>query len=377
MSAAPARPLALFGRRRGLAYALLWAAACTAVESAVPIGFYDLRQTLAMVCTALFLWALSGVILLAFTSYALPRLSTPSLLFAAGMLLPLLAFGYRELSAALFREGGWWSALQGPLTASDGYLVWIYLLYGGMFVGGSAVAYRAERTRTMLARAEIARSRSQTLFSQAQIAGVQGSVDPHFVLRVLDAMQNRYGNDAADADRLLDGLVEFLRLAMPGVRSGQSTLGAELAIVRSHARLLVLLDPSRSAWRCEINGVFADLPFPPLLLLPVLDELADARSANALTLTASPAPGHVVIVVHGPAMTNESGSPLLHRLRIGLHAVYGPAAQVTAAPPGSAALPALTISLPLPAAPVRRNGDSPALDSHGGSLCKPLATMTT
>ena len=36
---------------------------------------------------------------------------------------------------------------------------------------------------------------------------------------------------------LLDQLVGFLRLAMPGVRSGQSTLAAELALVRSYAQL--------------------------------------------------------------------------------------------------------------------------------------------
>ena len=377
MRAVAARPRALFGWRRGLAYALLWAAACTAVEIAVPVGLLDARQTVTMVWTSLLLWALSGGILLMFTSYALPRLPTTSTLLAAGILLPLLAFAYRNLNAAWFREGGWWPILAAQVTASAGYIVWVYLLYGGMFVGGSAIAYRAERTRTMLARAEIARSRSETLLSQAQLTGVQGSVDPHFVLRVLDAMQLRYSTDAAGADRLLDGLVEFLRLAMPGVRSGQSTLAAELAIVRSYARLLVLLDPARSGWRCEIDGALADLPFPPLLLLPVLDQLADSRSADALALSVADAPGHAVIAVHGTAMPNEAGSVLLHRLRIGLHAAYGAAAQVTAAPPGSATSPVLTISLPLPAKSVRRSDDSSALDPNGDALCKPLATMTT
>ena len=377
MSAAPARSRALFGWRRGLAYALLWAAACTALEVTVPIGLLDARQIVVMVWTSLLLWALTGSVLLVLASFALPRLSTVSILLAAGAVLPLLAFGYLTVDTALFSSGGWWPSLDTPLESNAGYIVWIYLLYGGMFVGGSAIAYRAERTRTMLARAEIARSRSETLFSQAQLAGVQGSVDPHFVLRVLDAMQRRYANDAAGADRLLDGLVEFLRLAMPGVRSGQSTLAAELAIVRSYARLLVLLDPARSAWHCEIDGALADLPFPPLLLLPVLDELASSRSADALALSAIRAPGQAVLAILGGAMRSEAGAALLHRLRIGLHAAYGAAAQVTSAPPGTAGLPALTISLPLPAKSVRRIDDSSALDPNGDALCKPLATMTT
>jgi len=372
---ASARARSLFGWRRAMAYTLLWATAVSALENVAPISFFNFRQTVSMAVTSMATWALSGAILLTFAKLALPRLRPVPLMAAAVLLLSLLGLGYEAVTQMLFIVGPWLVRF-GPVKASLAHLIWIHLLYGGVFIAGAALAHRAERTRTILAQAEIARSRSETLLSQAQLASLEGSVDPGFLLRVMRTMQIRYAEDAPGADRLLDQLVGFLRLAMPGVRSGRSTLGAELAIVRSYSRLLCDLEPQRKAWSCDVDASLADLPFPPLLLVPLLDRLSVASNAgDGVALTSACGTTHALLSIRGNAMLDGPGHDLLHRLRVGLHAAYGAATHVvlSAAELGRPAL--LTISLPL-AAGVQRGGDGSVPFTNGDASCQPIATTT-
>ncbi len=129
------------------------------------------------------------------------------------------------------------------------YNVWVCLFYGGLFMPGFVLVIRAERTRSLLGNAEIARSQTDTVLSQTQLQALRGQVDPDLLLRVMAEVQRRYAQDPAAAERLLDQLINFLRSAMPGVRSGRSTLAAELAIVQSYVQLWAELDPQRAGWR--------------------------------------------------------------------------------------------------------------------------------
>jgi hypothetical protein len=368
MTQTSARRWSMSGWRGALAYALLWAIAVTGMEQIAPMQSADLRQAVLMIATSLFAWALSGVALLALARLALPRLGVVQLMPVA-MLVLLLTVSFHTVQRTLLSAGPTWLVRTDPIIAGPGYFLWVHVVYGGMFIAGVAFAQRAERTRSILARAEIARSRSETLFSQARLASLQGSVDPAFVLRVLDAMQQRYALDAPGADRLLDRLVEFLRLAMPGVRSGRSTLGAELAIVRSYSRLICELEPQRNRWSCDADASLGEMPFPPLLLLPLLDRMSTRGEGVALVATRGAA--QALLSIHGPATPDAAAPELLHRLRVGLHAAYGTAAQAAAVEDGAQV--ALTISLPLAdAAPHVHDGRVPSPD--GDASCQSTAT---
>jgi hypothetical protein len=333
-------PSLAFGWLRGLAYALLWALAIGALEGMFESSPVSTLGWLPAMRSVYPLWLLYGAGFAVFAALAVPALPPLPLMCATAAVAVLMSlFG-----------GGVQPWIAGPardFELSAVYLAWRNLVYGGLFVGACALAYRAERARTLLGRAEVARSRSQALFSQAQLAGLQGSVDPVFLLRVLGEMQRRYGTDAASADRLLDHLVDFLRLAMPGVRSGQSTLGAEVAVVRSYARLTNELDPVRARWQGDIDPSLAELPFPPLLLLPLFDQLdAGSQAPASIALSAVREPSKVIVALHGAPHPGWLEDDLLHRLRVGLKAIHGSAADVLPAPAAESGAPALRITLP-------------------------------
>jgi hypothetical protein len=167
-------------------------------------------------------------------------------------------------------------------------------------------------------------------------------------------VQRRYASDAAGADRLLEQLVNFLRRAMPGVRNGTSTLAAEVKLARAHARLIAEVDLQHTIWRIRVEPGLGELPFPPLLLLPVLDALAAAcapGSTCALTLErtggadSSVQASGFLLRLYGPiSVPHWLPEALERRLRVGLGAVLGHAWSLLL---GDAAMgaPALVLTL--------------------------------
>jgi hypothetical protein len=189
--------------------------------------------------------------LLSFQAELLPRYGLAGVLFAAAMDLQqrrwtlqwagLLLLGLALLLCALqwlLREGLHVPVSPGmPLSASYLHVLWSSLLYGGLFITAHHLATQEERTRRLLARAAIAREESEAMFNAAQIRALQGQLDPAFLLQVMAAVQQRYAV-GPEANRLLDALVDFLRVAMPGVRSGSFTPAAEVALASAYARVL-------------------------------------------------------------------------------------------------------------------------------------------
>lgn len=361
-----------FGWRRGVAYAALLGLVMGALEGAAPAAVAEPGAAALRVFGPIAGWVFGAALIVGATAWAVPRFSIRALVpITLAVVVVVTAIRVVTPIPVLGRDGLQWVDGSYPsISASSWYLGWGLMLYSAMFVGASALAFRADRTRGLLAQAEIARGRSETLLAQAQLSGLQGVVDPAFVLRALGEMQRRYATDPAGADRLLDQLVAFLRLAMPAVRSGRSTLGAELALARSSISLCKTLDPQRADWVCEIDPRLDDLPFPPLLLLPLLDALAATAPGNgaAIRITAQPDGATAVLELHGPAAPGWLPGALLHRLRVGLQALHGAEAGVTLAADrvagAQADQAALTITVPRattthPSPPKPPGGNSP------------------
>jgi len=140
------------------------------------------------------------------------------------------------------------------------------------------------------------------------------------------------------------------------VRSGVSTLAAEVSLAMHYAKLRAELEPGRATWRIRIDDVMPDLPFPALLLLPVLDQLVadDATRSGAelqiaedddatVTLSLSRSGGR-----HGPWLTPD----LSYRLQVGLRTVFGESWELAVREhPDS---PAFALTLPLHSQPSPR-----------------------
>ena len=231
---------------------------------------------------------------------------------------------------------------------SFAYNAWHCLFYGGLFMSACVLVLRAERTRRLLGHAEIARSHTDAALSEARLQALRGHVDPALLLRAMGEVQRRYSDDAAGAERLLDQMANFLRSAMPGVRSGRSTLAAELTLAQSYASLWAELDPRRANWHISIDAPVPDLPFPPLLLLPVLDQLPGG------CLSVKRDADRIMLSIDGPIQAGWLPSSLAYRLRVGLRATCGESWTLSVNDAASSGAPALMLSLPIEAQALRR-----------------------
>jgi LytS/YehU family sensor histidine kinase len=252
---------------------------------------------------------------------------------------------------------------------------WGCLCYGGVFIAVYRMSQRGERTRALLAQAEIARQRSEAALGAAQLQALQGQIDPAFLLRVMTEVERRYAAAPTTVDRLLDPLIGFLRAAMPGVRSGTSTLAAELLLAMQYAQLVAAFEPGRNVRAVRVDGTMPDLPFPPLLLLPVLDAVAAAPGDGGTTLQVAQHEGRCMLTLTRAGLSgNDAWMPpeLLYRLQVGLRTLFGD--DWALALRADVGLPAFTLTLPLtfaagaePASPTRADSARSHLETthHG------------
>jgi hypothetical protein len=335
--------------RRVLGYSLLWGIACAALESfALPLGEIGGTDLLRFMAEQVSRWSITGV---ALVSVALWLEHRPSLPLMATV---LVVFGL--LACIVFWVfGKWWTVNLLTLRGNSAYIFWSAVVYGGMFLAAYRLSRQSERTRALLAQAEIAREKTETLFSEARLLSLQGHVDPAFLLRAVIEVQQRYAGDPAGMDRLLDRLVSFLRSAMPGVRSGTSTLTAELRLAEQYAQVWAELEPGRVDWCIRVDGAVPELPFPPLLLLPVLEQLAAASApGHRGDVQVARVDDHCVLTLSRRLQRDQRwlAPELSYRLQVGLQALFGNAWTLTDEPDSPACVLTLPIDRPAVTLPV-------------------------
>ncbi|MDB5857021.1 MAG: hypothetical protein JWQ76_710 [Ramlibacter sp.] len=219
---------------RAISYGLVWGVGATALETlGLPLGQMSATELLSFQLDLLPRYALAGVLLTA----AMALLERRWTLQWAALLLvacPLLLCALQWLSREAIHV---FKPPELPTRASYVHMLWSGLLYCGLFIAAHHLSRQEERTRRLLAQAAIAREDSEAMFNAAQIQALQGQLDPAFLLQVMAAVKQRY-RVGPEANRLLDALVDLLRVAMPGVRSGTVMPGAEIALASAYARVL-------------------------------------------------------------------------------------------------------------------------------------------
>lgn len=151
--------------------------------------------------------------------------------------------------------------------------------------------------------------------AQADLLAMQARVDPSFLFDTLQAIERAYDAKLDGGRRTLDALIDYLRAVLPGIDSATSTLGKECDLARAG------LDLARERYaldlrvEVEVAAGSRSAPFPPMLVLPVVDDIVKA-------LRAVERPARVAI---RPSATDESTT-----IAIEVEPQYLPSADVLA-----------------------------------------------
>jgi hypothetical protein len=116
---------------------------------------------------------------------------------------------------------------------------------------------------------------------------LQAQVEPHFLFNTLASVRSLVATDPQRAARTIDALAQHLRTTLPKIRAetgvAESTLGEQFAICSSYLVLMKERVGERLRVDITLPPELSDLPFPPLLLISLVE--------NAIKHGVEPKPG--------------------------------------------------------------------------------------
>jgi len=194
-----------------------------------------------------------------------------------------------------------------PAARHDPASLYLYLLWYALVTGLLAATYyalwdRARSSASRLAAVELERHGIEHRMVESRLNVMKARVDPEFLFRMIGDVQRLYRSDAEAAEQRLEDLIEYLRAALPQMRSGATTLGEEVRLVETFVRLHEEGFEGRLAAEFDVDEALAMAQFPPMALLPLVDDtlrraLQEARPRLVLRVVARGTPQRLSVAV--------------------------------------------------------------------------------
>lgn len=204
--------------------------------------------------------------------------------------------------------------------------------------------------------AEEAQARRET---EARLKLLQAQIEPHFLFNTLANVGSLIEVDPPRARILLDRLNDWLRVALARARSAQNTLGDELNLLENWLEILTERFGARLTWEIDADAATRALPFPPMLLQPLVENavkhgIEPKLGGGTVSIAAHCANGRLRIKVRDdgagfqPDPAKQNAGAGLDNVRSRLAALYGASGRLDLRtnPAGG-----VTATLELPCAP--------------------------
>jgi len=172
--------------------------------------------------------------------------------------------------------------------------------------------------------------------AEAQLKMMQAQVEPHFLFNTLASVDYLIETDPARASRMQKNLIQYLRVALPQMREGSSTLGREILQCRSYLEILKVRMDERLHFSIDVPKGLLSAAFPPMMLLTLVENaikhgLEPKPDGGSVSVSAAVADGVLRVAVadsglgFGTAARGGTGVGLAN-VRERLQALYGAAA---------------------------------------------------
>ncbi len=133
--------------------------------------------------------------------------------------------------------------------------------------GLSAMFYLVGKSRHLQLQAE----QAQRQATEARLKLLQAQLEPHMLFNTLANLQVLVASDPARAQAMLEHLIAYLRATLGGSRNSQHGLAEEFARLNDYLALMAIRMGPRLACALELPEALAQVPVPPLLLQPLVE----------------------------------------------------------------------------------------------------------
>lgn len=206
----------------------------------------------------------------------------------------------------------------------------------GVIFGGLITAYlifreRDAEARAALHKAEAEKSGIARRMAEAQLALMQAQIEPHFLFNTLANVRYLVENEPANALRMLDHLIEYLKAALPQMRESGSTLGKEIEFVRAYFNIQQIRMGERLRFEFRVPEALLARAFPPAMAITLVENavrhgLEPCCDCADVVVSAAVEGGQLRFTVAdtGAGMKAETGRGIgLINLRTRLAEMYG------------------------------------------------------
>jgi two-component system, LytTR family, sensor histidine kinase AlgZ len=175
---------------------------------------------------------------------------------------------------------------------------------------------------------------------RAQLLAMKAHLDPHFLFNTLNAIAEWCQEDPAVAERAILQLSSILREVLGGIGSAGWALRRELDLVRDVWALHHLRDPSWFTVEWQVDPAALDVPVPPLVLLPLVENAVKHGPARGhhgplkLQVTRAGEVVRIGVSNPGPFAGPRAGGTGLDVVRKRLDLAYAGRARFTIGPVG-------------------------------------------
>ncbi len=125
--------------------------------------------------------------------------------------------------------------------------------------------------RGVIADREAAAQAAQRQAAESRLRLLEAQLEPHMFFNTLANLHVLIGLDPPRAQAMLDQLISFLRATLSGSRATEHPLRAEFSRTRDYLSLMQVRMEDRLQTHFELPDALADIPVPPLLLQPLVE----------------------------------------------------------------------------------------------------------
>ena len=154
--------------------------------------------------------------------------------------------------------------------------------------------------------------------AKAQVDALQARIRPHFLFNSMNTIASLIRKRPLEAERAVEDLSDLFRAAL-GTRETLATLGEELDLIGHYLRIEGLRLGDRLKVDLDVAGLPRDLPMPPLLLQPLVENavyhgIQRLPQGGTLSIRGRRRDGEVEIVVHNPVPDDAAQPRNAHAL---------------------------------------------------------------
>jgi len=240
------------------------------------------------------------------------------------------------LMRVLLSQADPWSALRsGPLLTITLYAVGTAIVIRLMLFASE----RRIARETLAARQQEQIAAAGRMLAEARLRALQAQIEPHFLYNTLANVVSLIDTQPAQARRMLERFIDYLRASLAASRADAATLGGELDLVRAYLDVLGVRMGARLRYRIEADSDTRQLPIAPMLLQPLVENaimhgLEPKLAGGEILVRARVGDGVLCVEVSdsgmglGHAPPRPGGGVGLSNLRERVRQLHGPSAQL-------------------------------------------------